>query len=330
MSEHVVLFVAGLLLLAVGAGCLVVGAARLDRATGRGAFAVGVVAVGFGPCVAGLAFDLATVLRAPPAPETDRNRTVTRLLTGTVLGNVVGSNIASIGLVLGFAALVRPVAATAKLFSTALALAGGATLLFWFLAADKIISRVDGGILLAAFAVAVVLLVRAARREPDAGKAEFAAWVPERFPVWLAVLLAILGAAALVGGAMLASAKIIEVTVALHTGTFVTGATVVAFGASLPAAVAAVLAARRGRSDLVLGVVVGSMLFNPLLVVGVVALVEPLVITERVILNEIPAMAVFSLLLVPPLVNGFRVPRWEGALLLAAYAGFIVWQVTKK
>ncbi len=336
MSEHIALFAVGLLLLAAGAGCLVFGAARLDRATGRSAFAVGVVAVGVGPCVAGLAFDLAVVLRAPPAPpaeaqtvEVVRVRTATRLLTGNALGNVVGSNIASIGLVLGLAALARPVAASAKLFATVVPLAGVATLLFWFLAADKSISRVDGGILLAALAGAIVLLVRAVRQEPDVGKEAFAAWVPERFPLWLAVVLALLGAAGLVGGAMLAGAKMIEATRALRTGTFVTGATFAAVGVSLPAAVAAVLAARRGRSDLVLGLVVGPMLFNLLLVVGAVALVEPITITEHAILNEIPAMAVFSLLLVPPLVNGYRVPRWEGALLLVVYAGFILWQARK-
>lgn len=107
----------------------------------------------------------------------------------------------------------------------------------------------------------------------------------------------------------------------------VEGATIVAFGTSLPALVAAVVASRRGRSDLVLGIVVGSVLFNLLLVCGSAAMVEPLLITESTIIRVIPVMALFTLLLLPVLLNGLRVPRWEGALLLAAYAGFITWQV---
>ena len=91
--EHVALFAVGLGLLALGAPLLVFGAARLDRATGRSPFAVGAVAVCFGPCVAGLAFDLAAVLRSP---------SVTRL----AVGHIIGSNVASLGLVLGAAALV--------------------------------------------------------------------------------------------------------------------------------------------------------------------------------------------------------------------------------
>ena len=317
--EHVALFAVGLALLAVGAPLLVFGAARLDRRAGRSPFAVGVVAVAFGPCVAGLAFDLAAVLR--PAP-----RLVTQIANVIVVGNVVGGNIASVGLVLGAAALVRPVAATARLFSTAVPLAFGATLLFWFLARNSPLSRVDAGFLLAALAPALVLLIRAARRESDDVKAAFAAWVPGRMPMWVAALLALAGLAATVGGAMLAAEKLIDATRAMRLTAPAMGATVVAFGTSLPALVAAVVASRRGRSDLVLGIVVGSVLFN-LLLVGGVAMVEPLLITKNTILEAIPAMALFALLLLPVLLNGLTVPRWEGALLLAAYAGFVTWQV---
>jgi cation:H+ antiporter len=317
MSQHVALFVAGLLLLAAGAGCLVVGAARLDRWRGTSPFAVGLVAVAFGPCVAGLALDLAAVLR--PAPYS---------MPRLALGTIVGSNVANVGLVLGLSALVRPVAVTARLFSTAVPLLFVATLLFWFLAADKLVSRVDAGVLLAAFAGAVVLLVRAARQEPEAGKAEFAAWVPERMPAWLAAVLAAIGLAGVIGGALLASSEAIGAARALRATGPVLGVLAAAVGTSLPTLVAALLASRRGRSDLVLGLVVSGSLFNLLLVTGAVAMARPLVVEEGVTLNDIPAMALFTFLLLPALLNAGRVPRWEGAVLLAAYAGFVTWQVT--
>jgi len=316
--EHVGLFVLGLALLTVGAPLLVFGSARLDRLTGRSPFAVGAVAVCFGPCVAVLAFDLAAVLRQPP---------VTRL----AVGHIVGSNVASIGLVLGAAALVRPVAGSAKLFRIAIPLAIGANLLFWFLARNSPLSRVDAGFLLAAAVVALVLLVRAARRESETVKGEFAGWVPERTTVWVAVLFALAGLASLVGGAFLTASELTGTAehLALTKRILVLGDTIAAFGTALPAAVVAVLAARRGRSDLVLGVVVGPVIFNLLLTAALVAMLRPLVIDPPVIMDVIPVMALFALLLLPVLLNGLKVPRWEGAILLAAYAGFVTWQVLR-
>lgn len=321
MAEHVALFAAGLGLLAAGTVALVSGAARLDRATGRGAFAVGLVAIGFGPCVAGFALDLALVLR-PALPLESRR------LHAAALTVVIGGNVASSLLVLGAAALVRPVAVSARLFGTAIPLLFVGTLLFWFLAADKVISRPDGGILLVAAAGALVALVRAARRELPNGRAVLADWVPDRMPLRLAVVLALAGLAAVASGAWLAAGQFVRATAQLKFSTPVMGATVAALGTALPALVAAVLAARRGRSDVVLGLAVGPPLFNVLLVAGAVTVVQPLALTEHAILYEVPAMALCAGLALPALLNG-KVPRWEGALMLAAYAGFVTWQVLR-
>lgn len=321
MSESVWLFAAGLGLLAGGAAALVVGAARLDRGTGRGALAVGLVALGLGPCVAPLALDLALVLR--PVADLDARR-----LAAAAVGNLIGGNVASVLLVLGLGAVVHPVTASVRLFGTAIPLALGATLLFWLLAADKGLSRVDGGVLLAAFAGAVGLLVRAARREGDAGRAALAGWVPERFALRLAVPLAVGGLAAVVFGAWLAAGQLLGAAAGLRLSTPVTGLTLAAFATALPAVVAAAVAARAGHSGAVLGLAVGPALCNLLLVAGSVALVRPVEFTEHAILNEVPAMGLCAFLLLPALLNG-KVPRWEGVLLLAAYAGFVTWQVSR-
>jgi len=172
-----------------------------------------------------------------------------------------------------------------------------------------------------------VLLVRAAWKESEAVKAEFANWVPERTPALVAVLLAAAGAAALVGGGYLIASELTPTATHLRVPSFVIGGTAAAFATALPAAVAAVVASRRGRSDLVLGVVVAPVIFNLLLVAGAGAMARPLVIDRRIILEVIPVMALFALLLLPVLFNGLKVPRWEGALLLLGYAGFVAWQV---
>jgi len=320
--EHLALFALGLALLVLGEPLLVFGAARLDRAIGRSPFAVGIVAVAFGPCLAGLAFDLAAVMQ--PAPGA---------LPRLAVGHIIGSNIASLGLVLGVASLVRPVAATAKLFYTAIPLALGAVLLFWFLARNAPqlpLSRVDAGFLLAAFMVSMVLLIRAAKQEFESAKAEFASWVPERMRLWLAAVFALAGLAALVGGALLSASEAIRAAIYLKASSLKLGTTVAAFGTALPPLVAAIIAARQGRSNLVLGIVLGSVLFNMLLTVGVVAMAHPPIVENDAIMKAIPAMAGFTLLLLPVLLNGLQVPRWEGAILLAAYIGFMVWQLAPR
>lgn len=320
--EHLALFVLGLVLLAVGAPMLVFGSARLDRRIGRGPFAVGAVALAFGPCVAALTLNLAIVLR-PAGPE------ATRFALAGVVGHIAGSTVAGVGLVLGVAALVRPVKASARVFYTAIPLALVAALVFWFFAVNKVVSRVAAGALLGAFLVALGVLIQLARREPESVKAELAGWVPEHWPVRWAVLLAIGGLAATIGGAVLATDKFLEATRTLKTSTPVMGETLVAFGTALPALGAAVIASRRGRSDLVLGIAVGFVLFNLLLVLGAVAMIQPLPLTAHAITNEIPATALFVSLLIPVLFNGLRVPRWEGAILLALYIAFVVWQIRR-
>ncbi len=314
MLQHVALFAVGLLLLAAGAGCLVVGAARLDRRIGRSPFAVGVVAAAFGPCVASLAFALTAVTHERPQ---------------LALRTILGCNVASVGLVLGAAALARPVAAAGRLFGAGIPFAIVATLLFWLLARDGSLSRVDAGVLLAAFAGALAYLVRTARREPDAVKAEFAASVPERMPLWAAAVLGLAGLAGVIGGALAAVAGAMALLRHAQTPTPILGLTSAAFAASLPALAAAVVMSRRGRSDVVLALVVGPMLVNLLLTAGVVALVatRPLEVTPRAVMNELPALGLFAFLLLPALLNGGKVARWEGAILLAAYAGFVAWQV---
>ncbi|MEO2091223.1 MAG: sodium:calcium antiporter, partial [Gemmataceae bacterium] len=107
------------------------------------------------------------------------------------------------------------------------------------------------------------------------------------------------------------------------------GLTIVAVGTSLPELASSVAAAARGQSDIAVGNVVGSNLFNLLLILGATATVTPLPVDAGVLRFDLPAMAGFAVLLLLVLVNGLRVYRWEGALLLLAYVGFIGWAVVR-
>jgi cation:H+ antiporter len=321
--EYLVRLILGLVLLAVGAPMLVFGSARLDRRIGRDPFSVGLAAVAFGPCLAGLTLDLALALN--PAPELHPYYSLAE-----IVGHVAGNTVAGVGLVLGVAALVRPVVATARLFYTAIPLVLVAALVFWFFTLNKVISRAAAGVLLAAGGLAATLLARAAKSEPEAVRAELTDWVPERLAVWRAMLLAGAGLAALLGGAVLAARALIPAGSALRLSAPVIGETVVSFGTALPALGAAAVASYRGRPNLTLSIAVGFVLFNLLLVVGAAAMVEPLPLTQHALTTEIPAVVLlFTSLLFPVLLNGLKVPRWAGAVLLVVYVTFMVWQVRR-
>ncbi|MBY0456046.1 MAG: hypothetical protein K2V38_01775, partial [Gemmataceae bacterium] len=207
-----------------------------------------------------------------------------------------------------------------------LAIAGA--VVFWFFARDNRLERWEAVALVGCGCGTLVFLIRTARREPDAVKAEFAARVPAQLPLWLAVGFALVGFGGLIGGAALTAAEAVPATRDLGLNSHRLGL-LSALGTTAPLVVGCVRAARRGWANVCLGMVVGFVLFNPLLVAGTVGLVRPLLVTEVAVLNEVPVMALFALSLVAVLGNGLQVTRREGAVLVLAFAGFVAWEAWK-
>jgi cation:H+ antiporter len=316
MPQHAVLFALGLLVLAVGGMCFAFGFAKLGRRSGVSSFAIGLIAAGLGTAAAAMAFNITAVAHG-------RMR--------LAVGNIVGVNIANIGLVLGLAALVRPLTGTSQVIASSITILLCSTLPFWFLGRNNELSPVGSGVLLVVFILALTYLERIAQDEPESVRMQFSGYAGA---VWLALIIAAVGLVALIVGAEVAVSQATKIVKESHIQSQVLGATAAAFGCSLPGLVVALRAARRGRPDVVLATSVGACLFNLLFVVGVVGLAVPLVssepalqITPRALMNEIPALAILSMLLLTVLWNGLEVPRWEGATLLVAYAGFLVWQI---
>lgn len=311
MTQHLLLFALGLLTLVAGAEALVRGAVRLARALGVSPFMIGFTLIGFGTSAPELVVSLSAALRGSPE---------------IAVGNVVGSNIANVGLVLGVAALVSPMATRMRLLTVEVPLVIAASVLVWFLCRDNTLSRIDGGVLLVGFAGLCVYMYRHAREEPAEVKEEVGKSAAVHLPVWFAAVLTLGGLAGLVGGAHLMVDSAVALARDLGVSEWVIGLTVVAVGTSLPELAAAVAAAYRGESDLVLGNVAGSNLFNLLLILGTTVTVQPMRLADRAVMNEIPAMTLFALLLLAVVGNGMRVRRWEGVTLLTAYAAFVTWQ----
>jgi len=314
MQIQLLMFVVGLVILAAGADALLRGAVRVARVLGIRPFFVGFAVIGFGTSAPELVVCLSAAFNGS---------------SEIALGNVVGSNIANVGLVLGVVAVIAPLAAQMRLLNVGVPLGIGTSLLLWALCWDGRIDRADGVLLLAGFIGLAAYMYRRARAEPPEVKEELGRAVAEKLRVWVAVVLVVLGLCGLVGGAHLMVTAAVGLARTLGVNEWLIGLTVVAVGTSLPELAAAIAGALRGEADIVLGNIAGSNLFNILLILGITAVVRPMDVPMTARAVELPVMSGFAVLLLLVAMKGLRVRRWEGALLIAAYAGFVAWQVAR-
>lgn len=303
--------VAGIVLLALGGDSLVKAASTLARRAGASPFAAGLVLVAFATSVPELAVNLRAMAAGEPA---------------LALGNAVGSNIANFGLTLGAAALCAPLRLRWPALPPLLLCLVLATVAAILLAQDGRLSRIDGAILVAAFAVVLGVAWSIGRRQARLGE-EFAdlfpvhgSTVPNLARLAIAAALLWFGASWVVRGA-------VGLGPVLGMEALVLGLLPVAIGTALPEVAAAIAAARRGQGDLVAGHVIGSSLVNLLLVVGGMALVRDVQVPASFVRFELPAALVLAALLLPMLRGWLEVSRAEGAVLLAAFLAWVGFEV---
>ena len=300
-------FLLGLVLLTLGGDLLVRGASGLALAAGLSRLTVGLTVIAAGTSAPEVAVGVNAALAGRG---------------GIALGNVIGSNIANVLLILGAAALVRPFAVPPAALRRDLPVVLGATLLVILLAADGSLSRGDGALLVScqvAVLVATVLLERgAAKKEAPKDSVRSTQKTLYQLSTTAAGLaLLVLGADWVVKGAV-AGAR------ALGWSEMVIGLTVVAVGTSLPELVASSASALKGEGSLAVGNVLGSNSFNFLGVLGATLLVSPAPLpVERATLHfDLPIAFAAAVLCVPIFARGLRIARVEGALLLCCFAAY--------
>ncbi|MDP2185482.1 MAG: calcium/sodium antiporter [Xanthomonadales bacterium] len=304
-------FALGLLLLVLGADSFVRGASGLAIRFGISPFVVGLVLVGLGTS----------------APELSVN--LTAAFAGRyeiAIGNVVGSNIANIGLILGVSALIAPLAVNARLIRIEVPLVIAVSVGLWLLSLDGLIGRIDAVILLIGLAGLLVLIARDSKLESTQVQDELTEAASTQTGLKLNLIRLVAGLALLLYG----SQQMVDAAVKLATlwgmSELLIGLTIVAIGTSLPELAASAMAAWRGHSDIALGNVVGSNLFNILLILGATAAIHPLSVGHSSLRIDLPLMIGFALLLYPIVRSGRVVSRNEAMLLLLAYAGFLALQ----
>lgn len=305
-------FLVGFVLLIGGADLLVRGASRLASALGVSPLVVGLIVVGFGTSAPEVAVSVGAVLAG----------------SGDIaLGNVVGSNIANVLLVLGIAAALSPLAVERRVARWDVPLVIAASLLLAVLALDGAVGRGDAALLLALLAAWIVHTVRSSRRDLAAARSALpapagAAREPRRIP-WNLGLVAV-GLGMLVLGSDFLVGAATAMARALGVGPLVIGLTIVAVGTSLPEIATSVVAAFRGERDIAVGNILGSNLFNILCVLGLAGLADPggVPVDPRALSLDLPVMIGAALVCLPLFLSGSRVSRLEGLLLLLAYAGY--------
>jgi cation:H+ antiporter len=307
----VLLFVLGLALLAGGADLLVRGAARIAVTAGISPLVIGLTVVAFGTS----APELAVTVAATAGGEPD-----------LALGNVVGSNIANVLLILGVSALITPLVVERRLIRLDVPILIGASIVVLILAQDGVIGRGQGGALLAAGMAYTVLIVRHARHGNH--HTQRVAGTPHPRPrrrrtaldvghILGGLVLLVLGSRWLVQAAQ-------TIAEALGISQLAIGLTVVAIGTSLPELATSVVAGIRGQADMAVGNILGSNLFNLLLVLGAGAAVSPVGIAANpaAVAFDIPVMLVVTVACIPIFYSGRTVSRWEGALFLAYFVAY--------
>jgi len=302
----------GLLLLWLGGETFVRGSVAIAVRLRVSQLMIGLTLVGFGTSLPELVTCVAAAMDEAP---------------GLAVGNVVGSNIANVLLVLAIAAMIRPVTSRPEAFfrdaaALAIATVAGAGLILF-----GQIGRLEGAILLAALAAYIHLVyVKERRHRTPAGDVLVGeAEVAERPPETLlrAIILIVGGLAAVIGGAWLLVTGAIELARMWGVSETFIGLSVVAVGTSLPEFVITAVASIRGRSDVALGNIMGSNIFNILGILGVTALVTPIDVPPDLRLFDLLVLLGATVLLIVTAATGMRVKRWEGAALLAGYVAYV-------
>ena len=304
MVLDVLYIIIGVTLVLVGADRLTEGASSLARRFGVPEIVIGLTIVACGTSMPEFFVSLMSALNGTP---------------DMAVGNVVGSNIMNTMLIVGCAAMVAPMVISPSTVKKDIPFSVGASILLVLLAIDSVIGRIDGIVLLVGFAVFMAYTLWQAKRE----KTESADTVRQQNP-WLSVLYIALGLAGLVFGSNLFVDSASSVATSLGVSESVIGLTIVAGGTSLPELATSVVAARKGQSAIAIGNVIGSNVFNILLILGATAAINPLQM-EGITLVDIGVMLGSIVLVWLFSFTRYTVERWEGALLVLGFLSYLGW-----
>lgn len=318
-----VLFVIGLIMLVAGADVLVRGAGRLAVSAGISPLVVGLTVVAFGTSAPEMAVSVQAAASGNGA---------------IAVGNVIGSNICNVLLILGLSAAIAPLVVAQKLIRVDTPLVIAASVLAWVLAMDGTLGFWDGLLLFVGIIVYTVFAVVQSRRESRAVQAEYDREIGTKKHgakgYALDALFIVVGLGLLVQGSDWLVDGATTMARAFGVDDVLVGLTIVAVGTSLPELATSVLASIKGERDIAVGNVIGSNLFNLLGVLGLAGLFAPegIPVAQSMILVDFPIMLAVAVACLPVFFSGHLIARWEGFVFLGyyvAYTAFLILTATE-
>lgn len=312
MLLDIFLVIVGFLILAWGADRLVTGSSAFAKNNGISPLIIGLTIVALGTSAPEIFVAITSALRGSP---------------DIGIGNAIGSNIANIGLVLGIAALVKPLTVSSGILRREYPMLFIIMILAWLLLFDGHVGRLDGTILLLGLIAVMLLMVHLARTskaEPLAD--EFAQELPQQMSNPRAIMWFLIGLVTLPLGAHVIVLGAVNLAEHFGISELVIGLTIVAIGTSLPEVAASITAAFKGEDDIAIGNILGSNIFNLLAVLPFPGLIHPGPINSDIITRDMPIMFGITILFFVVSYTTYgptRISRWEGGMLLVYYVTYL-------
>jgi cation:H+ antiporter len=314
--------IAGLVLLVVGAEALVKGASKIAAVIGISPLVIGLTIVAFGTSSPELAVSLGSAFNGK---------------ADLAIGNVVGSNIFNVLFILGLSALIIPLVVQQQLVRLDVPIMIGSSLLVMLFGWDGTVAKWEGAVLMAIGIWYTVFLIRQSKNEKrkavleDYQEAYADDGNPKNDRIWLQIIFVVVGLALLVLGSRFLVDSAVAIAQSLGVSELVIGLTIIAAGTSLPEVATSVLASFRKQEDIAVGNVVGSNIFNIVLILGLTAIIAPggVPVNPAALSFDIPFMIAVAVACLPLFFTGYRIDRWEGFVFLGYYVAYTAYLVLK-
>jgi len=310
MATTIVLLIIGLIILIVGGDYLVRGSSSIALRLHLSPLVVGLTIVAFGTSAPELVISIQSALKGSP---------------DIAMGNVVGSNICNLALVLGLIAVINPVKVQTNSIRVDWPMTMGASILLFFMIREGYLKALEGVIMIVILVLYLFFIIRDSRKETLASKVEESSDIPDppTKQIWKDIVFIIIGCVGLFFGSewFVGSAK--DLALSLGVEERVVGLTVVALGTSLPELVTAAVASFKGQTDLALGNLMGSNIFNILSILGITSIIKSIHVHEIILGKDIIWMLLITLMILPLMIIKREVGRTDGIILLVVYSVYI-------
>jgi cation:H+ antiporter len=300
-------FIIGLIILYLGGEGLVKGSSRLARAMGINPVLIGLTIVAFGTSAPELVVSIIAAFKGS---------------NDLIMGNILGSNIANIGLILGISALIYPISIKLTLVKVELPFMISISILLLLLSQNLIIEHFEGAILFILLISMIIYSCYDAFKEPKEIEKEFSELVQVDRSYYKNILYIVFGVIGLSIGAKLLVDSAISIAQSLGVSQALIGITAVAIGTSLPELTTSVIAALKRESGIIIGNIIGSNIFN-IGILGIISVLKPIEMNQHLLQFEFFIMILFSIILLPIMKTGFKITKTEGLLLLLFYLMFL-------